>query len=44
MSPAAGRAAAELLDHGRFQTLDVSIFSFDRCMGIAEPVLEVGIV
>jgi FAD-dependent oxidoreductase domain-containing protein 1 len=44
MSPAAGRAGAELLEHGRFQTLDLGIFGFDRCMGLAPPVLELGIV
>lgn len=45
MSPATGRAAAELLDHnGHFQTLDLKIFCFDRCMGLADPVLEMGIV
>jgi len=43
-SPAAGRAAAELLVEKRFQTLDLSIFGYDRCRGLAEPVLEVGIV
>eukprot|EP00563_Minutocellus_polymorphus_P018332 CAMPEP_0197718324 /NCGR_PEP_ID=MMETSP1434-20131217/2523_1 /TAXON_ID=265543 /ORGANISM="Minutocellus polymorphus, Strain CCMP3303" /LENGTH=453 /DNA_ID=CAMNT_0043302961 /DNA_START=35 /DNA_END=1396 /DNA_ORIENTATION=+ len=43
-SPAVGRAAAELIDSGRFESLDLSIFSFDRCMGLAEPVLEEGIV
>ena len=43
-SPAVGRAAAELVDTGGFETLDLSIFSFDRCMGLAEPVLEEGIV
>ena len=44
-APAVGRAAAELIDNnGKYQTLDLSIFSFDRCMGRAEPVLEEGIV
>ena len=43
-SPAAGRVAAELIETGRFHSLDLSIFSFDRCMGFAEPVLEEGIV
>jgi FAD-dependent oxidoreductase domain-containing protein 1 len=43
-SPATGRAAAELIDSGGFDTLDLSIFSFDRCMGLVEPVLEQGIV
>ena len=43
-SPAVGRAAAELIETGRFQTLDLRIFSFNRCMGMAPPVLEAGIV
>ena len=43
-SPAVGRAAAELLEFGSFQTLDLSIFGFGRCMGMAPPVFEVGIV
>ena len=43
-SPAVGREAAELIDTGGFETLDLSIFGFDRCMGLAEPVLEEGIV
>jgi len=45
MSPATGRAAAELIDcGGRFQTLDLGIFGFDRCRGLADPVFEAGIV
>lgn len=46
-SPAAGRAAAELLDNdGKFCTLDLGIFSFDRCFegGGGLPVYEAGIV
>jgi FAD-dependent oxidoreductase domain-containing protein 1 len=42
-SPAAGRGAAELLAHGRFQTCDLSIFSFRRCID-NQPVFEQGIV
>jgi FAD-dependent oxidoreductase domain-containing protein 1 len=42
-SPAAGRAAAELLSHGRFQSCDLSIFSFQRCID-NRPVFEQGIV
>lgn len=43
-SPAVGRAAAELIETGQFQTLDLRIFGYDRCMGMAPPVMEVGIV
>mmetsp|Transcript_22579 Transcript_22579/g.34425 ORF Transcript_22579/g.34425 Transcript_22579/m.34425 type:complete len:92 (-) Transcript_22579:230-505(-) len=43
-SPAAGRAAAELLTcDGRFATLDLSVFSFERCCE-NRPVFEQGIV
>lgn len=42
-SPAAGRAAAELLEHGRFTTLDLDIFSFGRFL-TGSPVFERGIV
>jgi FAD-dependent oxidoreductase domain-containing protein 1 len=42
-SPASGRAAAELLEHGRFTTLDLRIFSFDRFL-TGSPVFERGIV
>lgn len=41
--PAAGRAAAELLTTGTFQTLDLSVFGYDRVLR-GEPVLEQGIV
>lgn len=43
-APAAGRAAAELLAVGKFTTLDLGIFSFDRCCGKKPPVFELGIV
>lgn len=43
-APAAGRAAAELVANGKFQTLDLDIFSFDRCVGQKPPVFELGIV
>eukprot|EP00980_Cylindrotheca_fusiformis_P011041 scaffold2535_cov126-Cylindrotheca_fusiformis.AAC.3 len=36
-SPATGRAAAELLDHGRFTTLDLGLFSFDRLLPGGSP-------
>ena len=54
-SPAAGRAVAELLaNDGKYLSLDLAIFKFDRCMMITDedgakrsmrpPVLERGIV
>lgn len=43
-SPATGRAGAELLEHGNYQTLDLSIFGFHRFMGNGDPVFERGIV
>ena len=44
-APATGRAGAELLDNnGHFQTLDLSIFGFNRFMEGGKPVLEAGIV
>ena len=43
-SPASGRAVAELIaNNGKFETLDLSIFSFDRCCE-NRPVFEAGIV
>lgn len=42
-SPAAGRSAAELLVHGAFKSIDLSIFSFDRCIE-NRPIFEQGIV
>ncbi|KAL1515151.1 hypothetical protein AB1Y20_004212 [Prymnesium parvum] len=42
-SPAAGRAVAELIDHGRFVTLDLEVFSFDR-IARGELIYEPGIV
>ena len=43
-SPAAGRAVSELISNGRFESLDLSIFSFDRCCDDKRPVYEEGIV
>lgn len=43
-SPAAGRAAAELIDRGnQFETLKLDVFRFDRLMGGGDPVYEKGI-
>ncbi|KAG7367431.1 FAD dependent oxidoreductase [Nitzschia inconspicua] len=43
-SPAAGRAAAELIDNNnQFTTLDLNIFRFDRLKEGGIPVLEMGI-
>jgi FAD-dependent oxidoreductase domain-containing protein 1 len=44
-SPAAGRAAAELIDYSnRFQTLDLTTFRFDRCLEGGTLVYEKEIV
>ncbi|GLQ05337.1 NAD(P)/FAD-dependent oxidoreductase [Sneathiella chinensis] len=41
-SPAVGRAIAELVTHGRYQTLDLETFSFQRMIdGIARPEINV---
>jgi FAD-dependent oxidoreductase domain-containing protein 1 len=37
------QAAAELIDHGRFVTLDLSIFAYERIVR-GKPVFEEGIV
>ncbi|XP_069804455.1 FAD-dependent oxidoreductase domain-containing protein 1 isoform X2 [Dendropsophus ebraccatus] len=42
-APAAGRAIAELMHHGRFTTLDLSSFGFERFI-FQQPVLERNIV
>lgn len=43
-SPASGRAVAEMVScDGKFVTLDLSIFAFDRCYE-NRPVFEQGIV
>jgi FAD-dependent oxidoreductase domain-containing protein 1 len=43
-SPAAGRAVSEMIScDGRFESLDVSIFSFDRFLK-NRPIFEAGIV
>jgi len=42
-SPASGRAVAELLSDGKFRTIDLSRFSFERILNNA-PIFEQGIV
>jgi len=42
-APAAGRAVAELITDGRYSSIDVSRFSFDRILS-SKPVFEQGIV
>lgn len=42
-APAAGRAAAELIEYGRFRSIDLSRMSFGRIVR-CEPLLETGIV
>jgi glycine/D-amino acid oxidase-like deaminating enzyme len=42
-SPAAGRAIAELLIHGEYQTIDLSCFHFERVRE-NKPIFEKAIV
>jgi FAD-dependent oxidoreductase domain-containing protein 1 len=42
-APAAGRAVAELVAHGRFATLDLSVFGYERIAG-QQPVHELAVI
>ena len=42
-SPGVGRAVAELIAHGKFRTLDLSVFSYDR-IAAGRPVLERNVI
>jgi glycine/D-amino acid oxidase-like deaminating enzyme len=42
-SPGVGRAVAELIAHGKFRTLDLSVFSYDR-IAAGRPVFERNVI
>jgi hypothetical protein len=42
-APATGRAIAELITHGRFMTLDLSVFGYER-VAAGRPLYERNVI